>query len=106
PSGPSLLSSLRRIEGIPFTGATPPDPEGAVGRHHFIQMVNGSDGATVAIYAKDGRRLAGPFALGSLWPNTTQPCALRGLGDPIVVYDGLADRFVLTQLAEDQGVGY
>ncbi len=85
------------FEGTPFTGVSPPDTVGDVGPNHYIQMVNRSGGSTVAIHAKDGTLLSGPLELDSLW-TAGGPCA-NGLGDPIVVYDGLADRWMMTEFS-------
>lgn len=80
--------------GIPFQGGVPPDTVGEVGSNHYIQMTNAS---VVNIYDKTGTLLAGPFALDSLW-TAGGPCA-NGRGDPIVLYDHLADRWLLSEFA-------
>jgi hypothetical protein len=75
-------------------GCTPPDTNGDVGPNHYVQMVNATK---VAVYDKTGTPLAPPFSLGSLWP--PGPCAADA-GDPIVLHDGLADRWLLSQFAD------
>lgn len=87
------------FEGIPFTGTFPPDPNGDVGPNHYIQMVNDLDGggSLFAIYDKAGHLLAGPTSLRSLW-NAGGGCATGG-GDPIVLYDRLANRWLLSEFA-------
>jgi hypothetical protein len=84
-------------EGIPFTGVSPPDTVGDAGPDHYIQMTNRSGGSNVLVLDKQGNTLAGPFDLDSLWMGGG-PCD-NGLGDPVVVYDQLADRWVLTEFA-------
>ena len=82
-----------------LTGNTfPPDTVGDVGPNHYVQMVN----ATVyQIFNKSGVALTTALNFGALWP-VGQAC--RGnLGDPIVVYDHLADRWVLSQFAQSSG---
>ncbi len=86
----------QNFEGIAFTGVVPPDTVGDVGPNHFIQMVNSASGSDVAIYDKSGGLLAGPFALDTLV--TGGNCA-DGLGDPIVLYDRLADRWLLSEFS-------
>jgi hypothetical protein len=81
-------------------GCIPPDPNGAVGPNHFVQMVNSS----FAIYSKSGAVLSPPKAINSLWsliPNST--CATHNNGDPIVIYDQLADRWLLSQFTVQSG---
>jgi hypothetical protein len=71
---------------------TPPDPNGDVGPNHYVTMVN----LTFAIYSKQGALLFGPADIGSLWQGFLDDCTDPS-GDPIVFYDSLADRWVLTQ---------
>ncbi|MDA9303017.1 GEVED domain-containing protein, partial [bacterium] len=67
--------------------ATPPDPSGAVGPNHYINAVN----SVLKIFDKSGNLLVGPTALGSFLGNGTNG------GDPIIMYDHLADRFFVSQ---------
>src|SRR5919197_6489633 len=75
-----------------FRGAAPPDTVGAVGKDHYIQIVNKTK---VAIFNKDGSPARDPFDLGSLW--SSGACKANN-GDAVVVYDQFADRWVMTQL--------
>ncbi len=73
----------------------PPDPNGDVGPNHYIEAVNSS----YAIYSKTGTRLAA-FTENQLWSTTgSNPCNGNSAGDPIVLYDALADRWILTHFA-------
>jgi hypothetical protein len=92
-----FLSPKLNFEGNSFTGVRPPDTVGDVGPHHYIQMVNDPGGSRVAIYAKTGVLIAGPFELASLW--TSGGACGSGFGDPIVLYDSLADRWLLSEFA-------
>ena len=65
----------------------PPDPSGAAGPNHFVQAVN----TAYKVYNKTGGTVAGAFSLSSLWSGSSND------GDPIVLYDKYADRFVITQ---------
>jgi hypothetical protein len=81
-------------------GCIPPDPNGAVGPNHYVQMVN----EHFAVYSKTGTLLSGPKAINSLWsatPNST--CATHNNGDPIVIYDQVADRWLLSQFTVQSG---
>jgi subtilisin-like proprotein convertase family protein len=80
------------IDGQGFTGAIPPDTVGDVGPDHYVQAVNAS---RIAVYDKTGAMLPGyPISLDSLAPSG--PCT-SGSGDPIVLYDWLADRWFLQE---------
>jgi hypothetical protein len=72
---------------------TPPDTNGDVGPDHYVHMVNATK---VAIYNKSGILLTGPFDLGTLWSSGN---CTGNAGDPIVLYDPLADRWLLSQFA-------
>jgi len=90
------------FEGIPATGVLPPDTNGDVGPNHYIQMVN----SAFSIYDKSGNLLAGPTLINALWGGFGGPCETLNNGDPIVRYDHLADRWLLSQFAlpgGDQG---
>ena len=73
---------------------TPPDTNGEVGRNHYIQAVN----SAYAIYGKTGTLLAS-FTENALWAGTGTFCDGHGGGDPVVIYDAVADRWILTHLA-------
>ncbi|HET7801203.1 MAG TPA: hypothetical protein VFL38_12340, partial [Humibacillus xanthopallidus] len=71
----------------------PPDPVGDVGPNHYVEMVN----LTYAVYSKTGTRLLGPVDTGTLWQGFAVPDCTDPSGDPIVLYDQLADRWILSQ---------
>ncbi|MDJ0837860.1 MAG: hypothetical protein QNK37_15190 [Acidobacteriota bacterium] len=85
------------IAGIPFTSVNPPDTVGDVGVNYFIQATNSSSGTVYSVFNKaDGSIAAGPFVLDSLNPDA--PCS-SGFGDPIVLYDQHAQRWLLTEFS-------
>lgn len=82
------------VAGIGYTSVQPPDPAGDIGTTHYIQSINGSSGARYQIYSKTGTVVAGPFSMETLASGA--PCS-GGAGDPIVLFDELAARWVLTE---------
>lgn len=74
-------------------GCSPPDPNGAVGPNHVVTMQN----SHYAIYDKTGTLLFGPTANNTLWQGFGGPCQNENAGDPVVLHDQLADRWVLMQ---------
>ncbi len=72
---------------------SPPDPVGDVGPNHYVEMVN----LVFAVYSKTGTRLLGPLRLGTLWQGFEVPDCAGNAGDPVVLYDQMADRWILTQ---------
>lgn len=87
---------ILNFAGQGFTGANPPDTVGDVGPNHYIQAVNSAGGSRVVVYSKSGALLAGPFLLETL--GSGGPCA-SGFGDPVVLYDPLADRWLLSEFS-------
>ncbi len=68
------------------SGVTPTDPTGAVGPNHFLNSWNSS----FRIWDKTGNPLTPAASLATIFPGQT-------LGDPIVMYDPFADRFIVTE---------
>ncbi len=92
PSGTSILE----IEGIKNIGGfIPPDTQGDVGLNHYIQSVN----VSFAIWDKQGKLLLGPLDNSTLWDGFGDPWDGSNDGDPIVLYDQFADRWVFSQFA-------
>ncbi|MBU1009855.1 MAG: T9SS type A sorting domain-containing protein [Bacteroidetes bacterium] len=65
---------------------TPSDPTGAVGPNHFVGAWN----IGFRIFDKQGNPLTPAASLSTLFPG-------NAIGDPIVLYDAAADRFVITE---------
>jgi subtilisin-like proprotein convertase family protein len=74
---------------------SPPDTNGDVGPNHFVQMSN----LLVRVFDKTGTPLTPAFKLSTLFQQLGGQCAASDAGDPVVVYDPLADRWVLSQFA-------
>ncbi len=102
PSAPLVnLFSRLSFEGVGagLVGFTvpgiPPDTNGAVGKTQYVQWVNRS----FAVFDKaTGNLMKGPVLGNTLWQALGPlPCARFNDGDPVVQYDKLADRWVLSQ---------
>ena len=87
---------LTSWDGIPNTGVQPPDTDGQVGPNHYVQIVNsGAEGSQIRVWNKSGTQLY-DYGMNSMWPAGSR-CNVYGYGDPVVLYDQLADRWLLTQ---------
>lgn len=76
--------------------AAPPDTNGAVGATQYVQWVN----LEYAVFDKTtGALQAGPFPGNSIWAGFGGGCQTNNDGDPIVQYDKLANRWILTQFS-------
>jgi hypothetical protein len=71
----------------------PPDPNSDVGPNNYVQSVN----SLTRIYDKSGAPLTPPFKLSSIFAPLGTACSTRDDGDPIIQYDSLADRWILSQ---------
>jgi uncharacterized repeat protein (TIGR01451 family) len=92
---PGLISDPDvNVAGL-TAAANPPDTVGDVGPNHFVQMVNAT---FFQVWDKQGNPLTGARAFNLLWP-TGEICD-SSAGDPIVVYDHMADRWLLSQFAD------
>ena len=78
------------------SGAVPPDPVGAVGKDHFVQMVNGG-GSIILITDKEGNTTTGAFSSNTFWGSVNS----SGAGDPMILWDQLAERWFLLELGND-----
>jgi hypothetical protein len=71
----------------------PPDTNGEVGSTQYVQMVN----SDFVVFSKSGAVLRPATPINQLWAGTNSECAAHNDGDPVVVYDQLANRWVLSQ---------
>src|SRR6266702_993707 len=85
-------NDTRNLLGVAFV---PPDTNGAVGATQFVQIVN----VTFAVYDKrTGTLVLGPAAINTIWKGFGGPCEAGNGGDPVVLYDQLAGRWLISQL--------
>jgi hypothetical protein len=100
-AAPDIPSPTVNFEGIPAEAnipilggiPIPPDPDGDVGPNHYVEIVN----TAWAVYSKTGTLLLGPNSLASIWAGFAVPDCEDNSGDPIVLHDQLANRWILTQ---------
>ena len=74
----------------------PPDNNGAVGRTQFVETVN----VAFAVFNKSNGSVAyGPININTLWGGFGSGCETNNDGDPTVVFDHLANRWVISQFS-------
>ncbi len=104
PQGPDALwqkamgqTPLPKAPILNFSGQTspyyPPDCNGAVGPDHYMQTIN----TVYAIYDKSGNIVAGPSNMNLLFSGVTG--ANSNDGDPIILYDEQADRWMAAEFS-------
>jgi len=106
-AGPAISATpapLRTFAGLSadddaaFAGGrvVPPDTQGDVGPSHYVQAVN----SLLAVYDKTtGNRVFGPIPTAALWDGFGGICETNNDGDPIVLYDDAANRWMVSQFA-------
>jgi hypothetical protein len=103
-SVPSMPAPLLTFEGgaaAQFCACAPPDSDGDVGPNHYVEAINNA----FAVYNKSGTMLAGPTTYNTLFaPLVGTPCQNQNHGDPFVLYDHNADRWVITDFAFPGGL--
>ena len=74
------------------TRSTPSDPTGAAGPNHYVNGWN----SAFSVFDKSGNQIVSPASLSSIGGEFTN----ETLGDPIILYDEFADRFLITQFSD------
>ncbi len=94
-SEPTINLSFPGVSNL--NGVAPPDTDGDVGLDHYFQMIN----LSFAIWDKDGNQVMEPADNQTLWEgfDDGQPFDNANDGDPIVLYDEYADRWLASQFA-------
>ena len=95
----SIIPGLN-FDGIPFAGSNcncaPPDTDGYVGATQYVQIVNGGS----QVFDKvTGNSVLGPLPIEHVWMGFGGLCESGGFGDPIVLYDKMANRWLISQFA-------
>ena len=83
------------VDGISANGSIPPDTNAAVGATQVVEVVN----TEFAIYDKaTGAQTQAPAAIHTIFTNLGAPCGTADGGDPVVLYDQIAGRWLISQL--------
>jgi hypothetical protein len=94
-----VLPAVAATSGVSFDGITSPgyapsDSNMAVGPNHVVETVN----VQFAVYNKSGAILAGPTNILSLFTPLAGDCGSGTFGDPVVLYDRPADRWLISYI--------
>jgi hypothetical protein len=98
PPSRRMPASAKSFDGMDnIEGFLPPDTNGDVGPNHYVELVN----TQIEVFDKrSGASLFGPMPLDVLWSGMPQTvCNSDSDGDPIVLYDSIADRWLVSQFA-------
>jgi hypothetical protein len=103
PATPAPISTVDGV-GFGFTGPQgtfvnryiPPDTNGAIGSTQYVQTVNDN----LAVFDKATKAVVyGPVPENILWVGFGGGCETNNDGDPVVVYDKAADRWIVSQFS-------
>src|SRR4029453_8359289 len=96
----NMPAADQNFNGVPFPGVAcncaPPDTNGEVGASQYVQIVN--EGYQV-FNKTTGASQLGPSGISTLWSGFGGVCETSGNGDPVVMYDQIANRWIISQFA-------
>ncbi len=92
------LTPAINIDGMTteISNANVPDPVGDIGKDHYVQVVNST---FIQAFDKQGTALNEPIAANTIWASL----GYNSGGDPIILYDQEAQRWILTEFPNFQG---
>ena len=88
-------TNLASFDGVSANGYAPPDQNLSVSETQVAQIVN----VELAVYGKTGTTLLKPTPINAIWKGFGGLCETTNGGDPIVLYDKAAGRWLVSQLA-------
>ena len=94
------------FQGVGVNGGTPSDCNGSVGGNQFVETVN----TRYQIWSlnrttKVATSVLGPVSINTLWTGFGGACEAQNSGDPIVVYDKTARRWLISQFTSSSSGG-
>lgn len=101
----TMEAIIQNFDGIKNSdnggSVAPPDTDGDVGILHYVQSVNNK----MKVYDKFGNPIYGPVPNSIIWDGFTGPWTGTNDGDPVVLYDENANRWLISQFAVNTGDG-
>jgi hypothetical protein len=102
-TGSNFSPNAVQIDGVASVGYVPPDTNISVGNGQIVETVN----VDYAIYSTfDGSQIQGPAAIHAIFAaasggngGNNDVCASVDGGDPIVLYDKIDNKWIISQLA-------
>jgi hypothetical protein len=96
PSAPIKVGLNKNgVDGKAAGGVIPPDTNGSVGNSQFVLITN----FAFEIFEKNsGKKLLGPMLIHTIWNGFGGQCGTEDGGDPIILWDKIARRWLVEQL--------
>ncbi len=107
PFPPAAPSTGFNFEGIPIIGGSPSDSNGSVGNDQYVETVN----ARYQVWSLNrtnstATTILGPTNINALWSGFGGACQAQNSGDPIVLYDKIANRWLISQFTSSSSSGF
>ncbi len=96
---PAPIITFEGVSGPEAGGWAPPDTNGDVGPNHYIQTVN----IGIGIYSKTTGVELVNISYNDFFDGTGTSCDNNNRGDPVALYDPLADRWIITDFSLPSG---
>jgi uncharacterized repeat protein (TIGR01451 family) len=111
PNAPVTLAAPStgfNFAGITGSGSFPPDNNGSVGNDQYVETVNTRYQVWSLNRANNTvTSVAGPSNINSLWSGFVgSNCSTRNDGDPVVLYDKVANRWLISQFTSAATGGF
>jgi hypothetical protein len=92
--------------GVGIFGGTPSDSNGSVGNNQFVETVN----TRYQVWSLNrsshvATSVLGPTNINALWSGFGGACQAQNSGDPIVLYDKVANRWLISQFTSSAASG-
>jgi hypothetical protein len=93
---PLISGPIQNFEGTGnLDGVMPPDTQGDVSLNNYVQVIN----SRFAVWTKTGSVVLAGTPLSTIWTGIPAPWAGRNDGDPVVLWDQDAQRWIISQFA-------
>jgi hypothetical protein len=90
-----LGSGLTGPDGTMTVAAPAPDPSADISPTHFVQTADNQ----LAVFDRTGAALIGPVPINTIWSGFGGDCEANNDGHATVLYDQIADRWVISQFS-------
>ncbi|HUS15036.1 MAG TPA: hypothetical protein VM536_08480, partial [Chloroflexia bacterium] len=92
-AGTSFQGIGNSADGLGGCACIPPDTNADVGSTQIVETVN----SAFAVYNKTGGTLLSPRNINTIWAGFGGACETRNDGDPVVAWDPMASRWLVSQ---------
>ncbi len=109
PAAPTTAVTGFNFDGVAgsLTGGYPPDTNGSVGNDQYVETVNTSYQVWSLNRATNtATSILGPVNINTLWAGFGGACQSQNSGDPVVLYDKVANRWLISQFTSSVSGGF